>query len=225
MINAFEIIIVLLGSHACFKWYMNPTAFRIDQWKSELRKIYNITLCRLSFHYRRQQQFEPMNTMLCGLRLTKGMHQWVINKPHWKPCWRLDHKLHHKLFTERIENTDRMYRQVSLCIDNITDWQQAATAVYQKARPNTLTMQYIVLFSHRTVQLPKTRPCTIRYIHRRMPAVLVKELNITQNLPMISLALALTIANVLIMPTNRSIAGLSLPWMPSCSISVFVIAN
>jgi len=26
--------------------------------------------------------------------------------------------------------------------------------VNQKARPNTLTIQYIVLFSHRTVQLP-----------------------------------------------------------------------
>jgi len=30
----------------------------------------------------------------------------------------------------------------------------------QSARPNTLTMQYIVLFSHRTVQLPVTNTHT-----------------------------------------------------------------
>jgi len=33
------------------------------------------------------------------------------------------------------------------------------------ARPNTLTMQYIVLFSQRTVQLPKTKKQTNQSIN------------------------------------------------------------
>jgi len=39
---------------------------------------------------------------------------------------------------------------------NQSEKQQAQTPANQKARPNTLTMQYMVLFSHRTVQLPET---------------------------------------------------------------------